>query len=129
MDCKYKYKLLSTIKFKLCVCAYCWFFLSQGRVLYPTEPVSNPSLTQLDQFLLPCFPAQTEPLLCQITLDRSGPRDLLSPDIAETLLYQSIATSDGPGLDLGRWIPGKQLFWFSCQHLVQLWCCHHGVHD
>lgn len=71
MECKYKYKLLSPIKIKFCVCLLQCFLLLRD-VLHHPEP--KPSLIQLSfEFLLPCFPMQTEPLLCQITLDHSSP--------------------------------------------------------
>lgn len=79
------------------------------------------------EFLLSCFPVQTEPLLCQITLDHSRPWVLLnttslhSPVLLK-LLHWSIATSNSPGVYLAPWTPHKQLSCFFIKSVFSNSC-------
>lgn len=113
------------------------FCLAQGCVLYhPVEHTSKHSLPRLyHSFFHPAF--QCRQSLC------SGSSPWTALDhvttyyhqtelslVAETLLYQGIATPNGPGVYLALRIPCKQLCWFACQcsvHILQLWRFRSGV--
>lgn len=137
MECKYKYKLLSPIKIKLCVCLLQFFFFILLRDMRCTTLWStclSPALLSCIRFFYPVF--QCRQSLCSvrspwIALDHvTTYHQTVLSRVAETLLYQSIATPNGPGGYLASRIPCRQQFWFSCQWLVQvlwLWCIHCGV--
>lgn len=118
LECKHKYRLLSPIKIMLCVRVCCSCLSCSGMCAVPScgahvqaQPYSA------TEFLWSCFPVQTGPVLCQITLDHSGPWVLapLHSPVLLKLLCWSTATSNSPGVYLALWTLHKQLFSFLCQ--------------